>query len=185
MANWVASVGHALDYLTLIGAESVTAIGIRAGCLVLEEHLRQSRRVNRAVYLDPAGTGRRYLREHTTLFRLSVGEDPLTPGEVLIIGGQLSDHAAAEFSALRMGANPISACGVDKILLVGRPAETDKHLTALAAAVGVESIVTGGLPECARPRFFCRRSRSPRSIRSSSGSTQTFPPAPIPPFPNT
>ncbi len=151
VANWVASVGHALDYLTLIGAESATAIGIRAGCLILNEYLTQSHTVNRVVYLDPAGTGRRYLREHTTLFRLSVGEDAATPGEVSIIGGRLSDHAAAEFAALRMGANPVSAHGVDNVLLVGRPAETDKRVTALASAEGVDSIITGGLPECAAP----------------------------------
>jgi alpha-beta hydrolase superfamily lysophospholipase len=155
VANWIASVGHALDYLTQIGAESATAIGIRAGCLILNEYLAhphaQSRTVNRVVYLDPYGTGRRYLREHTTLFRLSVGEDAATPGEVSIIGGRLSDHAAAEFAALRMGANPVSAHGVDNVLLVGRPAETDKHLTALASAEGVDSIITGGLPECAAP----------------------------------
>jgi hypothetical protein len=150
VANWVASVGHALDYLTLIGAESATAIGIRAGCLILDEYLAQSHTVNRVVYLDPVGTGRRYLREHTTLFRLSVGEDAATPGEVSIIGGRLSDHAAAEFAALRMGANPVSAYGVDNVLLVGRPAETDKRVTALASAEGVDSIITGGLPECAR-----------------------------------
>jgi hypothetical protein len=150
VANWVASVGHALDYLTLIGAESATAIGIRAGCLILNEYLAQSHTVNRVVYLDPYGTGRRYLREHTTLFRLSVGEDAATPGEVSIIGGRLSDHAAAEFAALRMGANPVSAHGVDNVLLVGRPAETDKRVTALASAEGVDSIITGGLPECAR-----------------------------------
>jgi alpha-beta hydrolase superfamily lysophospholipase len=149
VANWVASVGHALDYLRLIGAESATAIGIRAGCLILDEYLAQSHTVNRVVYLDPAGTGRRYLREHTALFRLSVGEDAATPGEVSIIGGRLSDHAAAEFAALRMGANPVSAHGVDKVLLVGRPAETDKRVTALASAEGVDSIITGGLPECA------------------------------------
>jgi pimeloyl-ACP methyl ester carboxylesterase len=152
MANWVASVGHALDYLTLIGAEWVSAIGIRAGCLILQEYLARSHTVNRVVYLDPYGTGRRYLREHTTLFRLSVGEDAPTPGEVSIIGGQLSGHAAAEFGALRMSANPVSAHGVDNVLLVGRPAETDKRVTALASADGVDSIVTGGLPECARPR---------------------------------
>jgi alpha-beta hydrolase superfamily lysophospholipase len=149
VANWVASVGHALDYLRLIGAESATAIGIRAGCLILDEYLAQSHTVNRVVYLDPAGTGRRYLREHTALFRLSVGEDAATPGEVSIYGGRLSDHAAAEFAALRMGANPVSAHGVDKVLLVGRPAETDKRVTALASAEGVDSIITGGLPECA------------------------------------
>src|ERR1700689_1155382 len=101
MANWVASVGHALDYLTLIGAQSATAIGIRAGCLILNEYLGQSHAVNRVVYLDPYGTGRRYLREPTTLFRLSVGEDAPTPGEASIIGGRLGDPAAAEFAALR------------------------------------------------------------------------------------
>jgi hypothetical protein len=152
VANWVASVGHALDHLTLIGAESVTAIGIRAGCLILNAYLAQSHTVDRVVYLDPYGTGRRYLREHTTLFRLSVGEDASTPGEVSIIGGRLSDHAATEFAALRMGANPVSAHGVDKLLLVGRPAEADKRVTALASAEGVDSIISGGLPECARPR---------------------------------
>ncbi|MGA9614822.1 MAG: hypothetical protein WBS15_25440, partial [Mycobacterium sp.] len=150
VANWVTSVGHALDYLTLIGAESATAIGIRAGCLILNEYLTQSPTVNRVVYLDPYGTGRRYLREHTTLYRLSVGEDAATPGEVSIIGGRLSEHAAAEFAALRMGANPVSAHGVDNVLLVGRPAETDKRVTALASDPGVDSIITGGLPECAR-----------------------------------
>ena len=103
------------------------------------------------VYLDPYGTGRRYLREHTTLFRLSVGEDAATPGEVSIYGGRLSDHAAAEFAALRMGANPVGARGVDNVLVVGRPAETDKRVIALASAEGVDSIVRGGLPECAHP----------------------------------
>jgi hypothetical protein len=34
---------------------------------------------------------------------------------------------------------------------VGRPAETDKRVTALASAEGVDSIITGGLPECAHP----------------------------------
>lgn len=157
VVNWVASVGHALDYLTLIGAESVTAIGIRAGCLILNEYLAraqaQSHAVNRVVYLDPYGTGRRYLREHTTLFRLSVGDDAATPGEVSIIGGRLSDRAAAEFSALRLGVNPVGTLGVDNLLLVGRPEETDKRVTALAAAEGVVSIVTGGLPECSRSQI--------------------------------
>jgi hypothetical protein len=150
VANWVASVGHALDYLTLIGAESATALGIRAGCLILDEYLVRSHPVSRVVYLDPYGTGRRYLREHTMLFRVSVGGDAPTPGEVSIVGGRLSDHAAAEFAALRMRANPVSAHGVDKVLLIGRPAETDKRVTDLASAEGVDSVITGGLPECAR-----------------------------------
>jgi pimeloyl-ACP methyl ester carboxylesterase len=157
VANWVASVGYALDYLALIGAESATAIGVRAGCLILDEYVSrfhsqsdpQSHAVSRVVYLDPYGTGRRYLREHSVLFRLSVDEDAATPGGVSVVGGRFSDHAAAEFGALRIGADPVGAHGVDNVLVVGRPAETDKHLTALASAEGVDSIITGGLPECA------------------------------------
>ena len=154
VANWVASVGHALDYLTLIGAESASAIGVRAGCLILQEYLGQSHKINRVVYLDPPGTGRRYLREHTSLFRLSVGEGIPVPGEVSIIGGQLSDQAAAEFSALRLGVDLVTAHGVDRLLVVGRPAETDKRVLDLAAAEGVDSIIASGLPGCARPRDF-------------------------------
>jgi pimeloyl-ACP methyl ester carboxylesterase len=153
VANWVASVGHALDYLALIGAESATAIGVRAGCLILDAYLSQaqSHAVSRVVYLDPAGTGRRYLREHTVLFRVSVGDDAAIPGEVSVLGGRFSEQAAAEFGALRIGANPVGAHGVDNVLVVGRPAEADKHLTALASAEGVDSIITGGLPDCAHP----------------------------------
>jgi hypothetical protein len=154
LANWLASVGHALDYLRLIGAQSVTAIGVRAGCLILDAHLAaspQQHPVNRVVYLDPPGTGRRYLREHTTLFRLSAGEDAATPGEVSIVGGRLSDQAAAEFAALQIAADPVGAHGLDNVLVVGRPAETDKRLNALASADGVDSITTRGLQECARP----------------------------------
>ena len=156
VANWVASVGHALDYLRLIGAQSATAIGIRAGCLILQEYLAQSHShtVNRVVYLDPAGTGRRYLREHTTLFRLLVGDNNPTPDEVSVIGGRFSKPAAAAFSALRMSANPLGTNGIAKVLVVGRPAETDKHITALASAAGVDSITTSGLPDCARSREF-------------------------------
>ena len=152
VANWVASVGHALDYLRLIGADPTTAIGIRAGCLILQEYLTRSHPIERVAYLDPAGTGRRYLREHSALFRLAVGEDATPSGEVSVIGGRFSAHAAAQFGALRMVADPSGQHGVDHVLLVGRPGETDKHLTALASARGVDAISANGLPECARPQ---------------------------------
>ena len=151
VANWIASVGHALDYLVLIGAESLSAIGIRAGCLILQEYLvhsAESRGVEQVAYLDPAGAGRRYLREHTTLFRVAVGDDASPPGEVSVIGGRFSDQTARDFSALRLNADPVSA----HLLMVLRPGETERHLTALASAAGVESITADGLPDCARPR---------------------------------
>jgi hypothetical protein len=152
VAGWVASVGHAADYLIQIGAEPTTAIGVRAGCLILQDYLTRLHPIKRVAYLDPAGTGRRYLREHTALFRLAVGGDATSSGDVSVIGGRFSDHAATQFAALRMAADPLGAHGVDKVLLVGRPAETDKQLTALASARGVYAIRSNGLPECARPQ---------------------------------
>ena len=158
VVNWVTSVGHALDYLRAIGAESFSAIGIRAGCLILQEYLcrslesSRSHKIRRVVYFDPAGTGRRYLREHTTLFRVAVGDGAETPGEVSVIGGRFSGRSATDFAALRLAADPVSVYGVDDVLLVGRPGETDRQVTALAAATGVDAIVAPGLPDCARPR---------------------------------
>ena len=152
VAGWVSSVGQALDYLAHIGAEPTTAIGIRAGCLILQDYLGRPHPIKRVAYLDPAATGRRYLREHNALYRLAVGDDATSSGEVSVIGGRFSECAAAEFGALRMAADPVSAHHVDNVLVVGRPAETDKHLTALASATGVDAISSSGLPECARPQ---------------------------------
>ena len=155
--NWLASVCHALDYLKTIGAESATAIGIRAGCLILDRYLAQSqshapsRPIDRLIYLDPAGTGRRYLREHTTLFRLAVGEDAGTPGEVSVIGGRFTEATAAEFSALKLGTSPLTSYGLDSVFVVGRPAETETRLNDLTSAEGVDSTTASGLPECAQP----------------------------------
>jgi hypothetical protein len=151
VSNWVASVGHALEYLRSIGAPTTTAIGIRAGCLILDEYLTQSHTPspNRVVFFDPVGTGRRYIREHAALYRLAIGEDAQVPGEVSIIGGRISNPAAAEFSALKMNTDPVCDDGV---LLVGRPGETDKRLTVLAAAEGVDVITSSRLQECDKPR---------------------------------
>lgn len=152
VSEWTASVGYALEYLTLIGAEATTSIGIRAGCLVLDNYLKQSRALSHVVYLDPPGTGRRYLREHSTLYRLSVGADAGKPGEVTIIGGRISEPAAAEFTSLQLGTDPVDAYGLSNVLLVGRTDETDKRITALKSANGVDSLVAHGLAECAQPR---------------------------------
>ncbi|MDH6242410.1 pimeloyl-ACP methyl ester carboxylesterase [Mycobacterium sp. OTB74] len=152
VSNWKASVGHAVDYLIQIGAATITAVGIRAGCLILDAYLTRSSSVKHAVYLDPVGTGRRYIREHAALHRLSIGEDAQIPGEVSVIGGRFSDRAAAEFSALQMSADPVRADGVDHVLLLGRPGETDKRLTALASAEGVDVVTSSLLQECDKPR---------------------------------
>lgn len=150
--DWKASVGHAVGYLTQIGAQSVTAIGVRAGCLILDAYMGESAGIDRIVYLDPSATGRRYLREHNALFRLAIGDDAGRPGESTIIGQRLTERAAREFSGLRIGTNPVADHGLHGVLLVRRNEVTDGRVTELEAAEGVDSVITGGLAECAQPR---------------------------------
>ncbi len=145
--NWRLSVGYALSYLKDIGAQSITAIGLRAGCLILNDVLAGSHRVDRVVYVDPAGTGRRYLREQTALFMVSVGDDSPPPGTVSIIGARLSAPAAKEFRALSLD---ISRPGVDHLLVL-RAGELDAKVSALAEIDRAESLIVDDLAESAQP----------------------------------
>jgi predicted alpha/beta hydrolase len=141
--NWRRSIDYGLSYLREIGAQSITAIGLRAGGLILSAVLAGSHSVDRVVYLDPTGTGRRYLREQTSLFMLLVGRDSAPVGTVSIIGARMSAEAAKEFRALSLEVSPP---GVD-YLLVLRSGELDAQVSALAKLDRVQSVTVEGLPE--------------------------------------
>jgi len=97
----------------------------------------------------------------------------LYAGEVQI-SARSERPAAAEFGALRMRANPSSAPAVHTYS-GGTTGETDKPRHALRRPTEVDSIITAVCRNCARPREVLIPIPSPRSIRSSSGSTETFP----------
>lgn len=145
--NWRHSIGHALEYMKEISAESVTAIGLRAGTLILSDFLAKSPCVDRVVYLDPVGTGRRYLREQTALATLSVGADSATVGMVSITGARLSALAAKEFSALSLVTDP--PAGIDHLLVL-RAGQSDAKVNTLAQAHRVRSVTIDGLTEFAQ-----------------------------------
>ena len=146
--NWERSIGYGLAYLEQIGAQSITAIGLRAGSLILSAALSQSHSVNRIVYVDPIGTGRRYLREQTALFTVSAGTDSVAPGTVSIIGGRLTATAADRFRALRLDAGP--AHPVHRLLVL-RPGEPDAQVSALRDADRTETVRVNLLAEFAQP----------------------------------
>ena len=145
--NWRRSIEHALEYINEIGVESVTAIGLRAGTLILSDFLAKSPCVDRVVYLDPVGTGRRYLREQTALATLSVGADSATVGMVSIAGARLSALAAKEFSALSLVTDP--PAGIDHLLVL-RTGQSDAKVNTLAQAHRVRSVTVDGLTEFAQ-----------------------------------
>jgi alpha-beta hydrolase superfamily lysophospholipase len=141
VGDWVGSVKHAVDYLEGIGAESVGAIAIRAGGLILNRALPQLQSVDRAIYIDPVPTGRRYVREQAALFRLSVGPDEVPEGTVSMIGGILSGKAAKDLGALSL-----EPANINQLLLV-RPGA---RLPAFDDHPRAEVEEVPGLPEFAR-----------------------------------
>ena len=145
--NWRRSIEYALEYLKEIGAQSVTAIALRAGTLILSDVLARSPCIDRVVYIDPIGTGRRYLREQTALFTLTVGADSAPVGKVSILGTRLNSSAAKEFRALRLNADPPD--GVDHLLVV-RTGELEPQVSALAQIDRVRSVPVDGLTEFAQ-----------------------------------
>lgn len=92
---WARDVRTAVETIRRLGVEDITVLGVRSGCLVVDEAFR-SRETDlpRIVHWDPPRSGRRFLREQTTKYRLTVGVDPSDPG-VSVLGGHLSTAAAA------------------------------------------------------------------------------------------
>ena len=144
---WRRSIGYALEYVGEVGAHSVTAIALRAGGLILSNVLAESPSVDRVVYFDPVGTGRRYLREQTALATMSIGPNASPADTVAITGARLSARAAKALSALSLSIAP--RAGVDH-LLVTRSGLTDTKVTALADVDQVRSVTAGGLTEFAQ-----------------------------------
>lgn len=146
--NWVRSIGYAVEYLEKSGAQSITAVGLRAGSLILSAALANSLSINRVAYVDPIGTGRRYLREQTALFMVSAGADSVPAGTISIIGGRLTATAAEEFRKLRLNTEPSNL--VDQ-LLVMRPGEPDAQLSALRDHNGTQTVIVDLLSEFSQP----------------------------------
>lgn len=147
VGDWQASIGHAIDYLRSAGIDDLSAVGVRAGCLILHQALVSGAPVSRVAYWDPVSTGRRYLREQTAFFKMSAGEDDVPPGVVSTIGARFSAPAAAELSALKLSPFPDS---LDRFI-VGRTGSADQQLTSLIGDGRTESVAIEGLEDCAQP----------------------------------
>lgn len=127
--EWVQGVSTAVEFIRSLGVRDVTVVGIRAGCLIADaafssQHIRGAR----LVHWDPPQSGRRWLREQTTGYRLAVGVDGSDPG-VSVPGGHFSE------SATRCLRSATWSPGTPVRLVAARPALlTDQALTPLSGA---------------------------------------------------
>jgi hypothetical protein len=149
VAEWQASIGHAIDYVQSMGIDDISAVGLRAGCLILDAVVRDTHAIRRVVYWDPVGTGRRFVREQTAFFKIGAGEDRVPDGVVSMIGARLSAQAAKEFSALKLS-EPAADSMLEQ-LVISRTEGADPGVTALLEHPRTDSVLIDGLSECAQP----------------------------------
>lgn len=145
--EWQDSIHHALTYLRSAGVTDVSAVGLRAGCLIVDQILSGTDTFERVAYWDPVSSGRRYLREQTAFFKMGAGEDEVPAGVVSTIGARFSARAAADFSALRLRELPETVAR----LIVGRTSGADAQLDSLTGDGRTETVLIDGLENCAQP----------------------------------
>lgn len=147
VAMWSRSIRLAAEYLTSIGAPSVSAVALRAGSLLVDHAIAAGAPIDRIGYLDPPASGRRHLREQAALYRFTVGPEAfdkdVDDDMVSIIGARLSDRAAKAFSALKLTGT--ASGGTDQLFVV-RPSDIDRFTRTDRARV----ITATGLPEFAQ-----------------------------------
>lgn len=137
--TWIQSVGHAVTYLRDAGIETISGIGHRAGSLILEAGMREAGAAcTRLVSIDPVPTGRRYLREQSALFKISVGADAVPAGTVPIVGLLIAERAARQFGALALSASAVDSH--PQRLFLMRDGHDDPKVRAIAEASKAECL---------------------------------------------
>lgn len=92
--EWSDAVTTGVGYVRAMGVEHVSIIGIRAGCLIADAAFASGGAFEAGlIHWDPPLSGRRWLREQTSKYRIAVGDVDRDPG-VSVLGGQFSFTAA-------------------------------------------------------------------------------------------
>ena len=162
--EWRASIAHAIDYLHAEGITEISAVALRAGCLILDDYLTRDTSIGRVVYWDPVSTGQRYLREQTAFFKIAVGKDNVPPGVVSMIGARLAPEAAAQFAALKLR----SGADHRDRLVITRTEGCDNGVNTLVQDSRTRTVLVEGLARSAQPA----RLLVPISLAAADAATE-------------
>lgn len=124
---WESGVAAAVQSMRDRGVDHVVVVGIRAGALIAASALSSTRMPGTSLAVwDPPQSGRRFLREQTAKYRLTVGDDPTDPG-VSVLGGHFSEATATRIRGAKW------ASGMRANILAARPeVHADPTIAALA-----------------------------------------------------
>ncbi|PXW35273.1 UNVERIFIED_CONTAM: hypothetical protein DES50_101218 [Williamsia faeni] len=153
VSRWKESVRHAVAFAHECGAEEITAVGLRAGSLILESVVDQIDSIRNVVYWDPVGRGRAFIREQQSLYKLTVGSEDIGADSdiVPLIGTSLSAGAAKEFTDLDIRGD---ADGVKDWLVVRRPESTDRRVSAMVERTSASVITVEAMEAFSQPSSF-------------------------------
>lgn len=148
LSDWLDGIRSAVDYARSTGADEVTLVGLRAGALLACAALTYLGPLRAVVLWDPVAAGRRYLREQTALYRMTVGEDDPIDPRVSITGAVWHPDAVAALSALsidpsrvRKAVEPIDPDAPPRVLCAVRAGEADgRWVRELADEVPTDTI---------------------------------------------
>ncbi|MFA3898131.1 MULTISPECIES: alpha/beta hydrolase [unclassified Rhodococcus (in: high G+C Gram-positive bacteria)] len=139
VAHWQASVTAAVSYVRRTGIESVAVAGLRAGALLAASTVDTLGDLRAMVLWDPVISGRAYVRELTSLYRVSVDDDPHHDDCTSIVGGLLASAAVNDLSGLDLSTfDPSSST---KVLAAIRPEFADSpRMVRMLERSGAERI---------------------------------------------
>jgi len=102
--RWIRSIVTAVQLARATGVQCVSLAGLRAGALLAAAAADRCGPLNSVALWDPVVNGRAYLRQQTTLYRMSVGADREQDGAVSIPAGVLAAETAKALGSLRLSA---------------------------------------------------------------------------------
>ena len=143
--DWVASVGHAVDFARTISPGPVVLVGMRVGALLATEAVSKGLRVDGLVLWDPSRSGRAFLRLEQTLLATGYAAPQSDDGSVRGPAFTYSPETAEDLSLLSLG--PLGPQGPPTVVL-GRSGDlATQRVRPDFEASGAEWVDVEGQPE--------------------------------------
>lgn len=152
--GWLWSIEQAVQMVRDTGCGPVSAVGLRAGALLLDRAAERLGPLSTVVLWDPVARGRSYVREQQAFYRLGVGGDHAETADdsvVETIGQSLHADAARALSGLELSAD---ASGVDRWVVALREGGSSTRIQRTVDAAGASVLEVPGMEQFVTPASF-------------------------------
>jgi alpha-beta hydrolase superfamily lysophospholipase len=146
MADWVASIDHALALARSVNAGPVVVVGMRMGALLATEAVRHGKPVDGIVLWDPCASGREFLRIERTLLATGYGATQVGDGSVTGPAFTYGPETVEELTPLALVPTP-DTIAARTLVLARSEGRSMPAARAAFAAPHIDWIEVGGQPD--------------------------------------